>query len=164
MEDAILPTSLVPLWWCFCDVWRFSRFLTRYDPSFLDKGGFEQMAATGAADASSAHAIEPGSCGNYGSPKPLNTNCQAFMPVKFCKDSKLLASQAVQIHIIVSLIIACSLRSGWLEASVIAPLRLDQKDASSANINFIISATTATAAMLPRCGIRSRLPPHLCRR
>ena len=68
--------------------------------SFIHRGAFDQMVATGAADASCVRSTMPKTWSGFGSQQLLSTNQQARMTIQFRHDGSPSASLAVWMYIV----------------------------------------------------------------
>ena len=85
--------------------------------SFIHQGAFDQMVATGAADASCVRSTTPRTWSGFGSRQLLSTHRQARMTVQFNHNGSPSASLAVWMYIVPNETMRCPLllgRDGWM--------------------------------------------------
>ena len=85
--------------------------------SFIHQGAFDQMVATGAADASCVRSTTPRTWSGFGSQQLLSTNKQARMTVHFNHNGTTSASLAVWMYIVPNETMRCPLllgRDSWM--------------------------------------------------
>ena len=106
-----------------CGVSTTSRFTcralldTRSPQSFIHQGAFDQMVATGAADASCVRSTTPTTWSGFGSRQLLSTHRQARMTIHFNHNGSPSASLAVWMYIIPKETMRCPLllgRDSWM--------------------------------------------------
>ena len=79
---------------------------------FIHRGAFDQMVATGAADASCVRFTTPKTWSGFGSQQLLSTNQQARMTIQFRHDGSPSASLAVWMYIVPNETMQCPLLLG----------------------------------------------------
>ena len=85
--------------------------------SFIHRGAFDQMVATGAADASCVRSTTSRTWSGFGSQQPLSTNRQARMTVQLNHNGTTSASLAVSTYIVPNETMRCPLllgRDSWM--------------------------------------------------
>ena len=85
--------------------------------SFIHRGAFDQMVATGAADASCVRSTTPKTWSGFGSQQLLSTNQQARMTIQFNYNGSPSASLAVWMYIVPNETMRCPLllgRDSWM--------------------------------------------------
>ena len=85
--------------------------------SFIHQGAFDQMVATGAADASCVRSTTPRTWSGFGSRQLLSTYQQARMTIQFNHNGSLSASLAVWMYIVPNETMRCPLllgRDSWM--------------------------------------------------
>ena len=119
MDDATFTTLLS----LHCGVSTTSRFNCRAlldaesPQSFIHRGAFDQMVATGAADASCVRSTTPKTWSGFGSQQLLSTNQQARMTIQFHHNGSPSASLAVWMYIVPNETMRCPLllgRDSWM--------------------------------------------------
>ena len=119
MDDATFTTLLS----LHSGVFTTSRFNcralldTKSPQSFIHQGAFDQMAATGAADASCVRSTTPRTWSGFGSRQLLSTNRQARMTVQFNHNGTTSASLVVWMYILPNETMRCPLlfgRDSWM--------------------------------------------------
>ena len=119
MDDATFTTLLSLL----RGVSTTSRFNCRalldtgYPQSFIHQGAFDQMVATGAADASCVRSTTPKMWSGFGSRQLLSTHQQARMTIRFNHNGSPSASLAVWMYIVPNETMRCPLllgRDSWM--------------------------------------------------
>ena len=119
MDDATF-TTLLSLHSGVSATSRFNcrAFLDTGSPqSFIHQGAFDQMVATGAADASGVRSTTPRTWSGFGSRQLLSTNRQARMTVQFNHNGTTSASLAVWMYIVPNETMRCPLllgRDSWM--------------------------------------------------
>ena len=85
--------------------------------SFIHRGAFDQMVATGAADASCVRSTTPETWSGFGSQQLLSTNQQARMTIQFHDNGSPSVSLAVWMYIVPNETMRCPLllgRDSWM--------------------------------------------------
>ena len=85
--------------------------------SFIHQGAFDQMVATGAADASCVRSTTPRTWSGFGSRQPLGTHQQARITIQFNHNGSPSASLAVWMYIVPNETMRCPLllgRDSWM--------------------------------------------------
>ena len=119
MDDATF-TTVLSLHSGVSSTSRFNcrAFLDTGSPqSFIHQGAFDQMVASGAADASCVRSTTPRTWSGFGSRKLLSTNRQARMTVQFHHNSTTSTSLTVWMYIVPNETMRCPLllgRDSWV--------------------------------------------------
>ena len=119
MDDATF-TTLLSLHSGVSTTSRFNcraLFDTGSPQSLIHQGAFDQMVATGAADASCVRSTTPRTWSGFGSRQLLSTHRQAKMTVQFNHNGTLFASVAVWMYIVPNETMRCPLllrRDSWM--------------------------------------------------